>query len=109
MNLSPWEIQALLWQDLAKAYAERSIQLLKHHAVDAPDTPRRRELIKVQEAADLLGISAATLYRSATHYPFTVRLPGRGRAGGKGALRFDRQGVLTWLQTQAGKAGGVLA
>jgi predicted DNA-binding transcriptional regulator AlpA len=47
-------------------------------------------LINALEAAPLLGISAATLYREADRYPFTVR---EGRR-----LRFSRAGLRNYLK-----------
>jgi predicted DNA-binding transcriptional regulator AlpA len=60
--------------------------------LSAPAGPRSVEndrLVKVDEAAEALGMSKSELYKTADDYPFTLRI---GRL-----LRFSQRGIDTWI------------
>lgn len=61
------------------------------------DRPEDDRLLEADDAAPLLGVSRASVYRNADTYPFTVR-PSSGR------VRFSARGIQEWLERQRGAA-----
>ena len=57
--------------------------------------PPADRLVAVDEAAELLGMAADTLYRKASTYPFTVR---EGRS-----LRFSKAGIEKYIRARQGR------
>jgi predicted DNA-binding transcriptional regulator AlpA len=62
-----------------------------HPPARVPDAPDR--LLRVQEAAALIGIAVDTLYRNADDYPFTQRPRPK-------CLRFSEKGIEQWIRAR---------
>lgn len=87
--LPPEQLPTLIGA-LAILTAKAQRQLLL--AGDAP-VVRRDELLKVAEAAVMLGMTRDYLYRHADTFPFTVRLASK-------QLRFSSQGIEQYIARQ---------
>jgi hypothetical protein len=95
-EIPPAQVPALLAQlaavQLALA-ARLSAAAGNGHAGTAPSGPDRN--VGVQEAAGLLGVSPAYLYRKAAALPFTVRIGRR--------LLFSVEGLERWNRRRQGR------
>jgi excisionase family DNA binding protein len=58
--------------------------------------PEPDQLLTVDEAAQVLGVTPRWIYRHARTLPFTVRLPGR-------AVRFSEQGLARYVERRLKK------
>ncbi len=78
--------------ELARAQAALLVATSRHH--NAPprvaERPNEDRMLDVDEAAELLGVKPAWVYRHARKLPFTRRISAK-------VIRFSRQGILRWL------------
>jgi predicted DNA-binding transcriptional regulator AlpA len=91
--VEPQRIADLSQRQLPALLAElASIQtLVAARLAIVVDESRKGELLKVTEAAKLMGTTVDWLYRHADDFPFVRRL-------GPGQLRFDRAGLDAYME-----------
>jgi predicted DNA-binding transcriptional regulator AlpA len=76
--------------ELARAQAALLVATCRPAPPRAVEQPNEDRMLDVDEAAELLGVKPAWVYRHARKLPFTRRISAK-------VVRFSRQGILRWL------------